>query len=337
MSVPLPPAFRSVDLDRWRAGSSGRAALSDEELRTIAGGGAGPTADEVLGVYAGLDRLRCVADRAASVRPPRPLSAARTCSCRPRTSRRPSCSASPEASPSARARSPGRCRSLIERWPSATDGPDRLDRRVPAAERRARCPGPDDAEGLPRSYDRRRCSSSWSAVKSGSPGGLRARVLPRPTTTSSRASRTRRPTRRIDPRGVERPAGRPARARRRRDASIVSDHLDMSIYVDADERHRGLVRPSFRRAATGRDHPDRQRLLPPVRRAQRRRGRGRRTVDLVRDQPAEPARPHRSDQATSADRSSTRPRTTGCTECCAAAVSRHSLRAGRHRHRRTSV
>lgn len=69
MTGSPPSGFSSVDLDRWRAATTSHAALTDGERRQLAGPhtiGSGPDDLEVLGVYAGVVDLIALSARSAA-------------------------------------------------------------------------------------------------------------------------------------------------------------------------------------------------------------------------------------------------------------------------------
>jgi len=64
VSAQLPPTFVALDLARWVAGAPAPEHLTEQERRSIAGVGTGPDVSEVFGVYGSVAAL--VADRAAA-------------------------------------------------------------------------------------------------------------------------------------------------------------------------------------------------------------------------------------------------------------------------------
>ena len=143
-------------------------------------------------------------------------------------------------------------------------------RRLPATQRRAGAARPDARKGFPESYDRRRCCGSSTDVKSGAEE-VEAPVYSHLTTTSCRRADRRAPARHPDRRGPQRAAARPAApdGRRRPGGQRLLRLLDL--------RRRRAPTTSAAGTSTGScGCGDRVRrpgvVLPPVRRADRRRG-----------------------------------------------------------------
>ena len=99
---------------------------------------------------------------------------------------------------------------------------------------------------------------------------------------------------------------------------FLSDFFDFSVYVDAAEsRHPALVRRAVPRPAPD-GVPRHHRLLPPVRRADRRAGPRHRAGHLGRGQRAEPAQQHRARPGRGPGSCCRRPATTRCAASCSA-------------------
>ena len=183
-------------------------------------------------------------------------------------------------------------RELLARWPGTprvelitTDG-----FLYPNAELERR--GLLQRKGFPESYDRRALLRFVAEVKAGAERGQRAGLLPPDLRHRARRAGGRAPPRRAHRRGPQRAAAAARAARRRGTGLAVSDFFDFSVYVDAriEDIRRVVRRPLPPAARDGVRRP--QLLLPPLRRALRRRGPRHRRAHLGDDQRAQPRREH---------------------------------------------